>query len=150
MLRIRIIVYIPELWRLKMEPWRARDAHNWDALVRIGPWRVLYCRPVVADSYGFDEEERDPHPDLHQSEKSDPDPHQSEKGDPDPQHCLRAYFCTFFIFNITLNQNWSRQHALIFPRCLEVWGGGGGVQWWWLVGVPLPPLWVEVAKLMHK
>ncbi len=57
------------------------------------------------DSHRFDEEKRDPHPDLHQSEKSDPDPHQSEKGDPDPQHCLRAYFCTFFIFIITLNQN---------------------------------------------
>ncbi len=46
------------------------------------------CRPVVADSHRFDEEERDPHQDLNQSEKSDPDPHQSEKRDPDPQHCF--------------------------------------------------------------
>jgi hypothetical protein len=30
------------------------------------------CRPVVADSYHFDEEQ-------------DPDPHTSDKSDPDPQ-----------------------------------------------------------------
>jgi hypothetical protein len=42
------------------------------------------CKPVVADSYHFDEEQ-DPDPYLHQSDMSDPDPHQSEKRDPDPR-----------------------------------------------------------------
>jgi hypothetical protein len=47
-----------EPWRLKMEPWRA-------------------CKPVVADSHDFDEEQ-DPNP--HQSEKPDldPEPHRSK------------------------------------------------------------------------
>jgi hypothetical protein len=35
-------------------------------------WRV--CRPVVADSHDFDEEQ-DPDPDPHKSDKTDPDPH---------------------------------------------------------------------------
>ncbi len=33
----------------------------------------VVCRPVVADSHNFDEEQ-DPDPDSHVSEKSDPDP----------------------------------------------------------------------------
>jgi hypothetical protein len=36
------------------------------------PWRL--CRPVVADSHHF-VEEQDPGPDSHASEKLDPDPH---------------------------------------------------------------------------
>jgi hypothetical protein len=40
-----------ELWRLKVEPWRA-------------------CRPIVEDLHHFDDEKD---LDLHQSEKSDPD-----------------------------------------------------------------------------
>jgi hypothetical protein len=43
------------------------------------PWRL--CRPVVADSHHFDEEQ-DPNP--LKREKSDPDPHLSEKRDQDP------------------------------------------------------------------
>jgi hypothetical protein len=40
------------------------------------------CREVVADSHNFDE---DPNPDPapHRSEKSAPDPHQSKKSDLD-------------------------------------------------------------------
>jgi hypothetical protein len=44
-----------EAWRIKMEPWRV-------------------CRTVVADSHHFDEEQ-DPDPDPHLSEKLDPDLH---------------------------------------------------------------------------
>jgi hypothetical protein len=44
-----------EAWRLKMEAWRV-------------------CRPVVTDLLHFDEEQ-DPDPDTHLSEKLDPDPH---------------------------------------------------------------------------
>ncbi len=43
------------------------------------PRRV--CRPVVADSHHFHEEQD---PDPHLSERLDEDPHQSEKLDPDP------------------------------------------------------------------
>ncbi len=57
-------------WTLTMEAWK----------LKIEPWRV--CRPLVADSYHFDEE-LDPDPDPHWSEtgsgswirKLDPDPH---------------------------------------------------------------------------
>ncbi len=51
------------------------------------PWgHRRVCKPVVAASYNFDEEQDlDPYP--HQSDKSDPDPHQSEKRDPDPRQC---------------------------------------------------------------
>ncbi len=42
-----------EAWRLKVEPWRS-------------------YRPVVADSH-HSEEELDPDPEPHQSEKLDPD-----------------------------------------------------------------------------
>ena len=45
------------------------------------PYRVY--RPVVADSHHFDEEQ-DPDPDPHLSEKLDPHTHFSEKLDPDP------------------------------------------------------------------
>jgi hypothetical protein len=38
---------------------------------------------LVAALHHFDEEQ-DPDPDPHQSNKSDPNPHQSEKKDPDP------------------------------------------------------------------
>ncbi len=48
------------------------DAHNGDV-----EWRV--CRPVVADSYHFDE-------DPHQGGKSDPDPQQIEKSDSYEHH----------------------------------------------------------------
>jgi hypothetical protein len=45
----------------------------------MAPWRL--CRPTVADSHLF-EEEQDPDPP--QCEKLDPDPQLSEKLDPDP------------------------------------------------------------------
>ncbi len=45
---------------------------------------VESLNPVVLDFQHFDEEQNpDPDPDLHQSEKSDPDLHQSEKSYPD-------------------------------------------------------------------
>jgi hypothetical protein len=44
-----------EAWRLKTEPW------------------MIY-RPAVADSHHFDDEQ-DPDPDPHLSERLDPDPH---------------------------------------------------------------------------
>jgi hypothetical protein len=51
-----------------MEPWTLKV----EALsLRMEPWRV--CRPKVADSHHFDEEQ-------------DPDPHLNEKSDPDPPH----------------------------------------------------------------
>ncbi len=50
-----------EAWRLKIEPWRV-------------------CRPVNADLHHFVfDEEQDPDPEPHQSEKSDPDLRQSKK-----------------------------------------------------------------------
>ncbi len=51
-----------------MKLWMART--NWR---RGGTDRAVECRPVVADSHHFDEEQ-----DL------DPDPHYSEKSDQDP------------------------------------------------------------------
>jgi hypothetical protein len=59
------------------------------------PWRV--CRPLVADSHHFDEEQDlDLNPPL--SEKSDPEPHLSEQRDPDqhqidanPQPCRKKF-----------------------------------------------------------
>jgi hypothetical protein len=61
-IRICIKVKIRELLRLKIELWRAVDAHIGDVEIQMEPWSV--CRPVVADSHHFDEEQ-----DL------DPDPH---------------------------------------------------------------------------
>jgi hypothetical protein len=49
-----------------MEPWRLNQ-ESW-----------MFCRPVVEDSQHLDEE-LDPDPDPHQSEKSDQDPLLSEK-----------------------------------------------------------------------
>jgi hypothetical protein len=40
--------------------------------IRIEPWR--FCRPVLADSHHFDEEQ-DPDLDPHYREKLDPNPH---------------------------------------------------------------------------
>jgi hypothetical protein len=37
----------------------------------------MFCRPVVADSHHFDEEQ-----------VPDPEPHRSEKLDPDPHHLI--------------------------------------------------------------
>jgi hypothetical protein len=64
-IRIRIKVKIQELRRLKMEPWRAVDAHNGDMETQNG---VV----VAGFLHHFDEEQ-------------DPDPHLSERTDPDPQ-----------------------------------------------------------------
>ncbi len=63
-------VKIQKSWRLKIEPWRAVDAHSGDLEARNKTLGV--CRPVVADSHHFEEK-------LAQ----DPDPHYSEKLDPD-------------------------------------------------------------------
>jgi hypothetical protein len=48
--------------------------------------RALGGLQVVADSYQFDDE-KDPDPYPHHSDKSDPDPHQSEKRALDQQQC---------------------------------------------------------------
>jgi hypothetical protein len=62
-----------------MELWRALDTHNGGLDAQMEAWRI--CRPVVADSHHFYEEQD---PDPHQSEKLVADPHQSGKLDPDP------------------------------------------------------------------
>jgi hypothetical protein len=59
-----------EPWTLTMETWP----------LKMEPWRV--CRPVVADSHHF-YEEQDPDPDPRQSEKSDTEPPLNEKMDPE-------------------------------------------------------------------
>ncbi len=50
-------------WRLKVEPW------------------MVFFMPLVADLRHFDEEQ-DPNPNPHQTERSDPDPHQIERSGP--------------------------------------------------------------------
>ncbi len=55
----------------------AVEAHSGAMRLTKEPGKV--CRPVVADSYHFDEE-----PDPDQTKKQDADPHQSEKQDPKP------------------------------------------------------------------
>jgi hypothetical protein len=57
-----------EMCKLKMEPWRAVDAHN-----AFLEWSV--CRPMVADFHHF-EEVQDLDQDPHRSEKLNPYPHQ--------------------------------------------------------------------------
>ncbi len=45
-----------------MELWRAMDAHNGGVEAQMEPWRV--CRPVVADSHHFyEDQDPDPGPD---------------------------------------------------------------------------------------
>jgi len=78
-IRIRIKIKIQELWRLKMGPWRAVDAHNEVGASKMEPW--MGCRRVVADSHHFVHcwcpvEEQDP--DSHQSDKRDPAPLESD------------------------------------------------------------------------
>ncbi len=62
--RARIQLKIPELWRLKMELWRAVDAYNRGMEAQMEAWRIR--RPLVADLRHFDEKQ-----------VLDPDPHQS-------------------------------------------------------------------------
>jgi hypothetical protein len=51
--RICIKVKIQELWRLKIEPWRAVDTCQVEAWRRkIEPWWIY--RPVVADWHHFE------------------------------------------------------------------------------------------------
>jgi hypothetical protein len=60
-IRIRYKVKLQELWRFKMEPWRAVDAHNGGALMlKFEPSRI--CRPEVAYSHHFDKENMGPDP----------------------------------------------------------------------------------------
>jgi hypothetical protein len=68
-IRIRIKVEIQKFQRLKIEPWTL-TMEAWR--FKMEPWRVY--RPVVADSYHY-EEELDPDSDPHLSEKLDLDPH---------------------------------------------------------------------------
>ncbi len=71
------------------------DPHNGVLGAQIRAMGV--CRPMVADSHHFEQQDSDPDP--HQNDNSDPDPHQSketetyqrekrdpEPGDADPQH----------------------------------------------------------------
>jgi hypothetical protein len=67
------------VYRLKMEPWRAVDAHKWrrEGSIRsrgrsVDQWLQIRITLIV---------EHDP--DRHYSENSDPDPYESEKRDPD-------------------------------------------------------------------
>jgi len=46
---------------------------------------------------------QDPHPDPHQSDKSDPDPHQRNA---DPQHCFLTIFVSCFLVFIKKAYNY--------------------------------------------
>jgi hypothetical protein len=57
-------VKVQELWRLKMESWRALELTIEAWRLKMEPWSV--CKLVVGDSHHFDEEqEQDPNPDPH-------------------------------------------------------------------------------------
>jgi hypothetical protein len=61
-IQVRIKVTVQELKRLKMEPWRAVDAHNGGAETHNGARKV--CGTVVEDSHHLNEEQvpgLDPH-----------------------------------------------------------------------------------------
>jgi hypothetical protein len=55
---------IQELKRLKIEPWKTVTvgAHKGAWRLKMETWRV--CRPVVADSHHFDEQDPDLDPQL--------------------------------------------------------------------------------------
>ncbi len=62
---------------LKMEQWRAVEAHNEGVEAQNGAVGALYTR-CLPDSHHFYEEQD---PDPQQSEKRDPDPHQVRTAD---------------------------------------------------------------------
>ncbi len=98
-IRIRLTVKIQELWKLKMEQWRAADAHSGFGFVEVqnGAEAGGSVNQWSQDSHHF-HKEQNPYSDQRQNEKfGSGDLHQSKKRDPDtdlhqreknPQHCM--------------------------------------------------------------
>ncbi len=65
---------------------KGRGRSQWRLETQNGTIEV--CMPVVSHLHHCDEEQ-DPDPEPHQSDRSDPDPHHSKRSDPDPHQSER-------------------------------------------------------------